>query len=129
MASVKTNKGREKLAKAHNGTAPLPAVVTMVFGTGGVDGSLNPRALTGAETALFAQIISKTGVKVTKTFPTPYTARYTCTLDADVDGLIGKNINEAGLIDADGDLIAMKTFTNKGMETRTIIEFDYDAEF
>lgn len=129
MASVKTNKGREKLAKVHNGTAALPAVVTMVFGTGGVDGSLNPRALTGAETALFTQVIVKTGVQVTKTFPTPYTARYTCTLDADVDNLVGRNINEAGLIDAAGDLVAMKTFTNKGMDPGTIIDFDYNAEF
>lgn len=129
MASVKTNKGREKLAKAHNGTSALPAVVTMVFGSGGVDGSANPRSLTGAETQLFNQIMEKTGAQVTKTFPTPYTARYTCTLDADVDLLVGMDINEAGLIDAEGDLIAMKTFTNKGMDTRTIIEFDYDAEF
>lgn len=129
MASVKTNKGREKLAKAHNGTAALPPVVTIVFGTGGVDGAANPRILTGVETTLFSEKIRKTGAQVKKTFPTPYTARYTCTLDADVDNLIGSNINEAGLIDAAGDLIAIKTFTNKGMETRTIIEFDYDAEF
>jgi len=129
MASVKTNKGREKLAKAHSGAAALPAVVKMVFGTGGVDGSGKPRDLTGAETALFTKTIEKAGVQVTKTFPTPYTARYTCTLDADVDSLVGKNINEAGLVDAEGDLIALKTFTNKGMDTRTIIEFDYDAEF
>lgn len=129
MANVKTNKGREKMAKAHNGTAALPAIVTMVFGTGGVDGAGNPRGLTGSETSLFTQVIQKTGAQVTKTFPNPYTARYTCTLDADVDSLIGRNINEAGLVDAAGDLIAIKTFTNKGMEARTIIEFDYDAEF
>ena len=129
MPSVKTNKGREKLAKAHSGAAALPAIATMVFGVGGVDASGNPKALTGAETTLFSQVISKTGVKVTKSFPTLYTARYSCTLDADVDALIGRNINEAGLIDSAGDLIAIKTFTNKGMETKTIIEFDYDAEF
>ncbi|KIL72557.1 phage tail protein [Bacillus badius] len=129
MASIKTNKGREKLAKAHNGTASLPAVVGMVFGTGGVDSNGKPRDLKGSETALFSKAIEKTGAQVTKTFPTPYTARYTCTLDADIDQLIGKDINEAGLVDAEGDLIAMKTFTNKGMETRMTIEFDYDAEF
>ncbi|MGG3803178.1 hypothetical protein [Metabacillus fastidiosus] len=129
MASIRTFKGREKQAKAHNGTAALPPVVTVVFGSGGVDNAGNPRSLTGNEIGLFNEVSRKTGVQVTKSFPSPYTARYSCTLDADVDALIGKNINEAGLIDADGDLVAIKTFTNKGMETGITMEYDYDAEF
>ncbi|MFS1514546.1 phage tail protein [Chengkuizengella sp. SCS-71B] len=126
MASVKTNKGREKLAKAHAGIASLPKVSTIVFGSGGTEGNGTPRMLTGNETALFNQVISKTAMQV---FPDPYTSRYSATINADIDNLIGTNINEAGLIDSDGDLVAMKTFTNKGLDTGTVIEFDYDAEF
>ncbi|MFS1513033.1 phage tail protein [Chengkuizengella sp. SCS-71B] len=126
MASVKTNKGREKLAKAHAGNISLPKVTKIVFGTGGTDGNGTPKSLTGNESALFNQVISK---NVTKSFPDNYTARYSVSINADADNLIGKNINEAGLIDADNHLVAMKTFTNKGLDTGTTIEFDYDAEF
>jgi hypothetical protein len=126
MASVKTNLGRENLAKAHAGTAALPKVTNVVLGSGGVDANGNPKALTGAETTLFTQKISKVA---TQTFPTAYTSRYTITVDADLDALVGVNINEAGLIDANGALVAMKTFTNKGLESGTVITFDYDAEF
>lgn len=126
MASVKTNKGRENLAKAHAGTAALPKVVTLVLGSGGVDSTGKIKDLTGAETALFNQVISKTAAQ---SFPTLYTSRYTITVDADLDALVGVNINEAGLIDEAGSLVAMKTFSNKGLESGTIMDFDYDAEF
>lgn len=126
MASVKTNKGREKLAKAHSGTAALPAIAYVAFGDGGVDSFQSPKALTGAETALYHEVIRKAPVK---TFHTAYTARYTVTLTAATDNLVGVNINEACLIDAAGDVVAIKTFTNKGMEQKTVLEFDYDAEF
>lgn len=125
MASIKTNKYREKLAKALAGTATLPAITRIGLGSGGVDVSSNPRALTGDETALFNPLVEKDAVI---TFPTPYTTRYTVTIDADSDNLVGVNINEAALRDAEGELAAIKTFTNKGLETGTVLEFDYDAE-
>lgn len=126
MASIKTNVGRKKLAKAHAGTAALPPIKHIAFGDGGVDKDYNPKTLTGEEIGLFHELIRKIAVK---SFPNAYTARYSVVLNADTDDLVGKNINEACLVDADGDVVAIKTMTNKGMEEKTEIEFDYDARF
>lgn len=126
MASIKTNKGREKMAKAHAGTAALPPIAYVAVGSGGVDSNLAPRTLTGAENVLFHEVIRKAPVQ---TFPTTYTSRYTIRVDAQADSLIGTNVNEAALIDSQGDVVALKTFTNKGLELGTVIDFDYDAEF
>ncbi|WP_432662449.1 phage tail protein [Wukongibacter baidiensis] len=129
MASIKTNIGREKLAQAHSGTKPLPQITHIAFGSGGtmlIENKYAPKELTGAETTLFNEVIRKEPVK---SFPDIYTARYSATIDADVDGLVGIDINEACLIDEEGDIVAIKTFTNKGLEEKTIIDFDYDAKF
>lgn len=126
MSSIKTNVGRKKLAKAHAGTAALPPITHIAFGDGGVDNEHNPKSLIGEETRLFNELIRK---PATISFPDYYTARYSVVLNADDDGLVGKNINEACLIDRDGDVVAIKTMTNKGMEEKTEIEFDYDARF
>ena len=126
MASIKTNKGREKMAKAHAGTKTLPAIAFLAVGSGGVDGNQAPKALTGSETVLFNEVKRKAPAQA---FPTPYTSRYSIRIDAQADDLVGININEAALIDAEGDIVAYKTFTNKGLEVGTVIDFDYDAEF
>lgn len=126
MASIKTNTGRHKLAQAHAGVKALPAITHVAFGSGGVDSNQAPKNLTGAETALFNQVISKAP---TITFPDNYTARYSVTIDADADSLVGTSINEACLIDSEGDVVAIKTFTNKGLDELTVIDFDYDAKF
>jgi hypothetical protein len=126
MASVKTNKYREKLAKALAGTATLPKLVKIQLGTGGVDTVTGkPKTLTGTETALFNKVLEKVA---TVSFPTPYTCRLTISVDADLDGLVGQNINEAAVVDADGDLAAIKTFTNKGMDSGLVFDYHYDAE-
>ena len=129
MASVKTNIGREKLAKAHSGIEELPGVTHIAFGDGGtklIENKHVPKELTGDEKGLFKGIIRK---EVKKSFPDSYTARYSATVDADADDLVGVNLNEACLIDKDGDMVAMKTFSNKGLDEKTVIEFDYDAKF
>lgn len=126
MASVKTAKGREKLAKALTGDKVLPKITKIVFGSGGTNSNGSPKTLSGNEIALFSKVIEK---NVSKSYPVTTTARFSASLNADLDNLIGVNINEAGLVDEEGDIVALKTFTNKGMDSGTIIEFDYDAEF
>ncbi|GAA4711211.1 hypothetical protein [Brevibacillus fulvus] len=125
MASVKTNKYREKQAKAMAGTGTLPRLVKIQLGTGGTDVNGTPKQLTGTETALFNKVLEKMAVV---SFPAPTTCRLTISVDADADGLLGRNINEAAIVDADGELAAIKTFTNKGMESGVVFDFDYDAE-
>lgn len=125
MSSVKTNKYREKRAKADAGAGTLPAVTKICLGIGGVDSNGKVKSLTGAETSLFNQVIEK---NATVSFPSPYTARFTISVDADLDNLVGKDINEAALRDAQGDLAAIKTFSNKGLDSGNVFEFDYDME-
>ncbi|MFT4413179.1 hypothetical protein ACLM5H_04885 [Fredinandcohnia humi] len=126
MASVKTLVGRQKWAQAHAGAKALPPVVKIAFGSGGTNPDGSPKNLTGNEVALFNKLIEKA---VAITYPVTTTARYTARVDADADNLVGKIINEACLIDSEGDVVAIKTFTNKGLDIGTVLEFDYDAEF
>lgn len=126
MASVKTLKGREKLAKAHAGVAALPKITKIALGSGGVTADGTPKGLTGNEINLFNKRIEKV-TTLTAVGTTAY--KYSITVDADADSLVGVNINEACLIDEAGDLVAIKTFTNKGMETGVTITFDYEAEY
>lgn len=125
MSSIKTIKGRESHAKAIAGQGTVPKIVKVALGTGGTTG-LTPKQLSGLETTLFAKEIEKVAIL---SFPKTTTARFTITIDAVADNLIGKNINEAGLIDVNGDYVALKTFTNKGMDPGTTIEFHYDVEY
>ncbi|HCQ6228748.1 TPA: phage tail protein, partial [Clostridioides difficile] len=60
-------------------------------------------------------------------YPISTTCRYSTTLlknEAE-----GKNINEIGLIDSDGDLIAIKTFGNKYKDSDMEMVFQIDDEF
>lgn len=123
--SIKTQAGREKLAKAHAGTATLPAVVKVALGSGGADAAGKAKELTGNETALFTKVIEKTAVQ---SFPTTTTSRYSISITP-ADNLAGTFINEACLIDSAGDVVAIKTFSNKGLDSDTTLEFDYDAIF
>jgi len=125
LASVKTVKGREKMAKAHAGLATLPKITHIALGSGGVNGT-TPKGLTGNENSLFNEKIRKE-IELIEVNSTTY--RYVISVDADTDSLNGVNINEAGLFDEDGDLIAIKTFTNKGLESGVTIQFEYEVEY
>ena len=114
---VITEIGRKKLCRAHSGDQTLPAITQMAFGSGGVNADGNVIETTGAETALKTELLKK-----------------------DVDGhsytvrlskaeLANQNISEQGLFDADGDLVAYKTFLPKGKDDDMEFIFDMDEIF
>ena len=108
---VITLKARVKLCKARAGDLqPLPPIVKMVFGDGGVDEEGEPIAPTTEQTALNHQLLSKDIESHSYTSTT--TCKYKCTIDP--DELPGEFISEIGLVDSDGDLVAIKTFLKKG---------------
>lgn len=121
--SIKTKLGREKLAKALSGDASLPPITHIVFGNGGTENGV-PKKLTGNEIQLFNQIIKKSALVE---YPITTTTRFIASIDADTDGLVGKVVNEVGLIDSAGSLIAMKTFTDKTLDSETLFEVFYDV--
>ena len=55
------------------------------------------------------------------------TNRYTVTIPE--NDLNGMNINEMALVDADGQLAAVKTFLNKGKDEDVKFTFKFDDEF
>lgn len=136
MAESKiTQIGREKLCKAHAGAAPLPKIVKMAFGDGGIgaDGTVIPA--TGKETELKASLLEKTIDAITfpivsdGSTPTGFSTTASYAVKLGKSELVGKMISEQGLIDEDGDLVAYKTFLAKGKDGDVDFLFDMQEIF
>lgn len=121
---VITEIGRKKLCRAHAGDGTLPVITQMAFGSGGVDANGDVIEATGTETALKAELLKRDVDGHSYIDEKQTTCRYTVRLGkAD---LANKVISEQGLFDADGDLIAYKTFLPKGKDDD--MEFIFDME-
>ncbi len=123
--AIITEKGREKLCKAHAGDIELPKITHMVLGSGGVDEQEEVKTPTGKETELYDQKIKK--ALSGHSFPIPTTCRYTMKLEK--NELANEYISEQGLVDAEGDLVAYKTFLPKGKDSDMEFIFDMDEIF
>lgn len=97
----------------------------MAFGTGAVDASGVPIPPTANDSSLKNEIFRKAVDSYTFTDDT--TCRYLCTLS--VSECAGENINEIGLYDEDGDIIAIKSFKNKGKDSDLEMTFQVDDIF
>ncbi len=122
---VITKTGREKLCKAHAGDITLPAITQMAFGSGGVDESGAVIVTTGEEASLRAELLKKDIDR--HTYPETTTGRYSVRLGK--EELADQTISEQGLFDAEGDLIAYKTFLPKGKDGDMEFIFDMDEIF
>lgn len=122
---VITKKGREKLCKAHAGQITLPKITQMAFGDGGLNVEGTPMETTGEEVGLRKELLKKNIDTVT--FPVPATGRYSVRLGT--AELAGKSISEQGLYDAEGDLVAYKTFMAKGKDDDMEFVFEMDEIF
>lgn len=120
--SVITLKAREKMVKARAGIQPLPVIVGMAFGDGGVDSS--GTVLAPGET-LRNEILRKAIDGYTEITSTSY--RYTSTLGK--DELVGEAISEIALYDAEGDYVGLKTFRTKYKDEDMEMVFELDDQF
>ena len=120
--SVITLKAREKMVKARAGIQPLPAIVGMAFGDGGVDSS--GTVLAPGET-LRNEILRKAIDGYTEITSTSY--RYTCTLGK--EELVGNAISEIALYDTDGDYVGLKTSRTKYKDEDMEMVFELDDQF
>lgn len=123
--AITTNKAREKMVKARSGDITLSKITHMTFGDGGVDSSGKPIAPSGEDIKLKNEILKKSIDG--HSYPNSTTCRYSCTLTK--EDLADKNINEIGLVDSDGDLVAIKTFGNKYKDADMEMIFQIDDEF
>lgn len=123
--SVVTVKAKEKMLKARAGVQPLPKIVGMAFGNGGVteEGAVIPPS--GEQIALKNELLRKEVDGYTEVSNTCY--RYTCTLQE--AELANQHISEVALYDADGDLVAIKNCLAKGKDSDTVMIFEIDDIF
>ncbi|KAJ51096.1 phage-related tail fiber protein [Clostridium tetanomorphum] len=123
--AVTTNKAREKMVKARAGDKVLSKITHMVFGDGGIgkDGkAVPPNSL---DNSLKHELLRKPIDR--HNYPVSTTCRYSCKLLK--NEIADKNINEMGLVDTDGDIVAIKTFGNKYKDADMEMIFEIDDEF
>lgn len=127
--SITSAKARAKFAQAHGTTGALKKVVKMAFGDGGVDvGNVPIPPVTGDPVVgitLGHELQRKDLDSVS--YPVPTTVRFTGSL-AEAE-LVGKDISEVALVDEDGDIVAVKTFSRKGKDAESELVFRWDEEF
>lgn len=126
VSAITTTKAREKFAKAHGGTAPLPAITHVGWGTGGHDPETRQPIVPTADVNEIPGEIVKKEIKGIE-YPVPTTLRIFVDLIYEESG--DEDISCCGLYDADGDLVAWKTFKPKGMDDETTLEIDWDEQF
>lgn len=131
MEAKITKTGRELLCKAHAGDIQLSPITFIALGDGGcIDGA--PIEITGNETELKSELLRKEitahkyleeDMQQTKKVKMQYTSIL------DENELADTKISEAGLIDAQGNLIAYLTFLEKGKDKGMEFTFNIDEIF
>ena len=123
--SIVTDIAREKMLKARAGVAPLPKIVGMAFGDGAKNASGGVIAPDADQTELRHELLRKEIDRYEVVSRLVY--RYVCTLNE--GELANKYINEIALYDEDGDLIAIKSFLDKGKDEDQEMGFEIDDTF
>lgn len=124
--SVVTLARRKQLAKITSGAiASIPKITHIVFGDNGIDPDGNPVEPLDTQIKLNNEI-GRYGVGSIE-YPTETTVRYTVTIpEAD---LVGKKLSEMALVDADGNLAAIKNMFPKQKDSDVEFKFEFDDEF
>lgn len=124
--TVTTLKARQKFAQAHGSGDPVPKIEKIGWGTGGHDQSTGqPIFPDDGATVVPGEFIRKNIAQ--QSYPNSVTVRVLGVLES-AEGL-NKSVSACGLYDAAGDLIALKTFTPKGVDEDTRLEIEWDEEF
>ena len=122
--SVITLMARKKLAMARKGDIDLPVVAGIALGDGAEVNGVVKTPLAD-DTSLNNELVRKPYVMCNKLTDTSYRYR----IDLEKDELAGKIINEAALYDADGDLLAIRTFIGKPKDNDMEMAFEFDDIF
>lgn len=123
--AVVTVSARNKMMKARAGEIKLPKIIGCVFGDGAVDEDGNVLNPNETDSTLRNEIFKKQidGYEIIS----PTSCLYRCTLEN--NELSGKIINEIGLYDEDGDVVAIKTFFSKGKDDDLKMTFEIEDIF
>lgn len=121
-----TIKAKKKMLQARAGIInQLPHITHMAFGDGGVDSGGNVIDFSPSATALHHERLRKAidGYEVIS----DTCIRYSTTLSE--NELAGEYISECGLIDSDGDFVALKSFLKKGKDADMQVVFECEDTF
>jgi hypothetical protein len=116
---------RARLAAHMAGEAPAPAVAFMAFGDGGHNADGTAKPVDAARNALFHERLRKPVASVSRPQPTYVEAKGVIAESE----LVGVTVSEAALVDAAGNMIAMKTFAPKVKEADERIEITLTLRF
>lgn len=126
QTSVVTLYRRKKLAQITSGAiSTLPKITHLAFGNGGVDGEGNPVPPSETQTKLNDEFCRYPVDSIT--YPIETTVRYSVTIPKEEQ--VGKKFSEIGLIDAEGNLCAIKTMYVKQKDDGVKFTFEFDDEF
>ena len=107
--AITTEVAKKKMLLARAGAQLLPKITNMAFGTGGVDAEGSVLEVGEKQQELNVEVLRKeideyeiiSDAKI----------QYQCTLEE--EELVGQQLSELALVDADGDLVAIKNFAVK----------------
>lgn len=116
---------RSHLAQAHAGDVLLLPITAMAFGDGGVDESGVPVPPDATKENLDSELYRKDIDN--HTYPSITSVTFTCTLTE--DELNDKELSEVGLVDSNGNIVAIKTFKSKHKDNETEITFEWTEKF
>lgn len=123
--AIKTTTAREKFASGYN-SGGLPAITEVAFGDGGHNTDTGePIPPDGSETTVPGQVIQKS-INSSSISSTTYTA---VGIIDDTEISLGTNVSAVGFYDSEGDLVALKTFSPKGMTENMTIEVTWNDQF
>lgn len=123
--AIITVTARKAMAKARAGLGTLPTIEKMAFGDGGVNAQGTPIPPAADATALNNELLRKNLTAITPLSDT--TVQYACRLET--SELAGTDISEIALVDSNGDLACIKTFTKKGKDNTEALTFTIDDIF
>lgn len=115
--TIITTRAKNKVLQARAGQKMLPAITTMAFGDGGTGW-----VPTGSDNALKNELLRKEITEIEIISETRY--RYKCLIEK--NELQNVEINEMGLIDAEGDFVCIITCGNKMKDDDIEMEFYID---
>ena len=125
MKDVVTLAARRKMAQARKGEIALPVIAGIAIGNGAVDGSGSLILPEETDTQLKNELIRREYARCEKLSDVCY--RYRMELGA--DELAGKRINEGAQYGAEGDLLAIRVFSDKIKDMDMEMVFEYEDRF
>ena len=123
--AVTTYDSRKRLARHFYDGTTLPQATQMAFGDGGHDANGDPLSPDASKTSLNNELLRKDLASIYQEddFSTTGSGRIA------ESELVGADISEAGLLDADGNLLGFKNFAPKSKESDEQYEVNIKLKF